>query len=333
MRKKITYLLLFTLAITGIYVAGPAPTPPTLPTTPVVLTETGPALEAWVNEKESQVPHLKPGNEAKIVWYDSLQKSKTPYSFVYIHGFSASGEEGAPVHRQLAQRYQSNLFIARLAGHGQDLGDQTFETLTADQLLASAEEALAVGKQLGEKVIIIGTSMGGALTTYLAAHHPEIFAVVLYSPCIEIYDPNAALIDNPWGLHIARAIKNSPFNDIPKVSDLHAANWTLHYRLEGVQALQNFLTQAMVPSTFEKVKCPVFMGYYYRDEENQDKVVSVPAMLRMFEQLGSPVKTKQAFPTTGNHVMASYILSKDYPVVARGTEAFLDPILGFRPAP
>ena len=50
--------------------------------------------------------------------------------------------------------------------------------------------------------------------------------------------------------------------------------------------------------TFERVKKPVFMGYYFKNEKFQDSVVSVEAMLKMFDQLGTPenLKVKKAFP-------------------------------------
>jgi hypothetical protein len=47
------------------------------------------------------------------------------------------------------------------------------------------------------------------------------------------------------------------------------------------------------------------MLYYYKDEIHQDSVVSVPAMLNMFNELGTPsnLKVKEAMPNVGNHVM------------------------------
>ena len=69
------------------------------------------------------------------------------------------------------------------------------------------------------------------------------------------------------------------------------------------------------------------MGYYYKNEEEQDKVVSVPAMLKMFDELGSSTKQKVAFPNAGNHVLASPILSKDVAMVQKETERFLDGVL------
>lgn len=324
-KASIIFLTLIGLVTTA-YLLGPKPEPPnefnekfSFPP----ITE----LATFIQEKEMATKGLKPGNEAKIIWNDSLVKKKTPISIVYIHGFSASGEEGAPGHLQLAKQFGANLYIARLAEHGIDLGDSTMQTLTADKLIYTAEEALAIGKEIGEEVIVIGTSMGGALTTYLASKHPEIKAIVLYSPCIEIFDKNAALIDNPWGLHLAKAIKKSDFNDITPKNDLQKKYWTLHYRLEGVQALQNFLTNTMTEETFKQVKCPVYMGYYYKDEDNQDKVVSVPAMLQMFAQLGSEKKEKEAFPESKHHVIASYVLSEDWANVRDKTAQFIAKVI------
>jgi len=82
-------------------------------------------------------------------------------------------------------------------------------------------------------------------------------------------------------------------------------------------------------SSFSAVACPVFLAYYYKNDEEQDKTVSVPAMLKMFDELGTPenLKKKMAFPEAGAHVIASYIRSKDWQGVERETELFLSEIL------
>lgn len=322
--KKILLILLTLISVSSIaYFMGPHPQAPQQKNYTFTIPTDSQLLEAYISEKEAQIKGLKKDNEARIIWADS-SKSKTPVAFLYIHGFSASQEEGDPIHTNVAKHFKSNLYLARLAEHGTERGDSTMINLTADALIESAEEALAITKQLGNEVVIIGTSMGGALTTYLASKHPEIKSIVLYSPCIAIYDPNAVLLDNPWGLQLARTIKGADFNDITPKNNTQPNYWNMHYRLEGVVALQNFLTHCMTPATFEKIKCPVFMGYYYENEENQDKVVSVPAMLNMFEQLGSKEKQKQVFPKTKNHVIGSYVLSEDWQSVEKATLAFLE---------
>jgi hypothetical protein len=85
----------------------------------------------------------------------------------------------------------------------------------------------------------------------------------------------------------------------------------------------------MTKEVFEKVKIPVFLGYYYKDEEHQDNVVSVDAMKEMFEQLGTPasLKKSEAFPNSGNHVITSNLLGKltDAPIAS--SEAFLSNVV------
>jgi esterase/lipase len=189
---------------------------------------------------------------------------------------------------------------------------------TADKFYQSVENYYAIAKKLGDEVVVLGTSFGGAMSLVLAERHPEIKALMLYGPCIAIKDPTAPLLDNPWGLQLARAVMRSDFRDIPSVSSGHTSFWSLHYRLEGVVAIQNFLTTQMTDETFSQVKVPIFLAYYYQDEEHQDNVVSVQAMRDMFPKLGSKIKKEQAFPLSGYHVITSDVLGKrvDLPIKA-----------------
>jgi esterase/lipase len=327
MKKILIGFAGFMTVIGATYFLGPKPDAPRLEVPMIKLTGDLPLLESQINDAEKNTKGIKPGCEAKIIWADSTKKQKTKIAFLYIHGFSASGMEGDPIHRNISKKYQSNLYLARLAGHGIDLGDSTMIDLIADDYILSAEHALAVAKSLGEQVVIISTSFGGSLTTYLASQHPEIKALVLYSPCIKVFDENAELLDNPWGLQMGTFVNKSAIRDFPALSVDHAKYWCQHYHLNGLIALQNFITHAMNKPTFEKIKCPVFMGYYYKNEKEQDNVVSVPAMLQMFEQLGSVNKQRYAFPNADNHVLASPVLSKDVETVQKETEKFLETVL------
>jgi esterase/lipase len=323
---SIIIIALFSIGLI-IYLLGPKPEAPKLEVPMFKLTGDLPTLDEQIQESEAAEKGIRPDCQARIVWADSTKKEKTKIAFVYIHGFSATQEEGNPVHRNIAKKYGANLYLARLAGHGVNLGDSTMAKVTADDFIHSAEYALAVGKTLGDEVVIICTSFGGALTTYLASNHPEIKAIVMYSPCIKLYDSNAELLDNHWGLAMGKAVTGSEVRDFAATNPQHAKYWCQHYHLNGVIALQNLLTNVMSPETFAKIKCPAFMGYYYKNEEEQDKVVSVPAMLKMFDELGSTNKQKVAFPNAGNHVLASPILSKDVANIQKETEKFLDGIL------
>ena len=287
----------------------------------------------YILQNEAQ-RKVKPENEARIIWQNDSLKQKTEYAIVYLHGFSASQEEGDPVHAAIAKKFGCNLYLARLAEHGIDTSD-AMQHLTAENYWESVKQAYAIGKQLGNKVIVMGTSTGGSNALQLAANYPEIASIILLSPNIAINDPNAWLANNPWGLQIARLVKGSDYQITSDQRDIYKAHWYSKYRLEAVVNLQEYLETAMVPETFSKVKQPTLMLYYYKDDVHQDNVVKVSAMMKMFDELGTAVeqKRKLAMPNTGDHVIGGYIKSNDYQGVEVEITKFMTEVLHMQMQP
>jgi esterase/lipase len=329
MNKFIKWFSGIVIVLLLIFFSGPKPSKPNFDIPQIILPSSLTDLETQINAKEKAVRGIKPDNQARIIWADSTKKEKTKIAFLYLHGFSASQAEGDPVHKDLAKKYNANLYLARLAEHGIGRGDSTLIGLTADNYEASAENALDIAKMLGEEVVVIGTSAGGALTLFLASRHPEIKAIVLYSPCVRLYDGTAVILNKHWGLQIARMVSGGDVKRFESESKSHANYWQLNYRIEALVALQNLVSNTMKPETFSRIKCPVFLGYYYKNEIEQDNTVSVPAMLKMFDELGTPAQLKQKvpFPDAGAHVIASYIRSKDWQGVENETAKFLSEIV------
>ena len=329
---------LFTILLAGVailaiaYLLGPKVDRPNLDKTPPTVSSDLIQLETDIQERESSIKNIRPDNEARIIWADTIPK-KTKYSIVYLHGWSASQEEGDPIHFETASYFGCNLYLPRLAGHGLS-EEEPMLNLTAEQLLDSAREAVEVGKKLGDKVILMGTSTGGTLALYFAAQDPEVAGLLLYSPNIEIFDPTAKLMSGPWGLQVLRAVKGSDYHEFDTDLDLKNKYWTTKYRVEALTHLQALMDETMTEETFSAVEQPVFLGYYYKDEIHQDSVVSVSAMLNMFNQLGTPKakSEKVAFPNVGDHVMTSYISSKDLVSVREETLEFLQNVVGLEPA-
>jgi len=286
------------------------------------------SIQNYVREIESQ-HKLKPDNEARIIWANDSSKQKTDYAIVYLHGFSASQKEGDPVHRNIAKEFGCNLYLSRLAEHGIDTADQLVN-LTADNYWESAKQALAIGKQLGNKIILMGTSTGGTLALQLAATFPnDVSGLVLLSPNIAINDPNAWILNNHWGLQIARLVKHSDYNTSEDDRPIYKQYWNKPYRLEAAVSLEELLETTMNKETYEKVKQPTLLLYYYKDDQHQDDVVKVSSMLSMYDELGTPadLKRKVAMPNTGNHVLGSPIKSHDVQGVQNEIERFLKEVI------
>jgi esterase/lipase len=320
---KIVILCFFALIV--IYFLGPKPSEPVLSEALSTVASIN-TLDAYITAMEAPYK-IKPNNEAKIIWADS-SKSQTEYAIVYLHGFSASQMEGDPVHQNIAKQFNCNLYLARLAEHGIDTTEDLVN-LTADQYWESAKLAYAIGKQIGKKVILMSTSTGGTLALQLAATYPEIAGLILYSPNIEVFNPSAPLLDNPWGLQIGRAVLKSNYVDIKYKDSAYPKYWNSHYRIEGVVALQNLLEATMTEATFKKIHQPTLALYYYKDEAHQDNVVKVSAIQKMMQQIATPgnLKMEMAIPNAGNHVIASPIVSKDIVSVEQATAKFMKEVI------
>lgn len=310
MSKRLIKITFPILALATIYFLGPAPKSPIYDLTPVVVPAQSTALERYVAMNEAQ-HKIKPDNEARIIWHDST-KQKTEYAIVYLHGFSASQIEGDPVHRRFAKDFGCNLYLSRLADHGVDT-TETLLLFTADRLWASAKQALAIGKQLGDKVILISTSTGGTLALMLAAYYPnDVYGLINMSPNIAINDPAAFLLNDPWGLQIARLVLGGKYR-ITGASEEHAKFWNKKYRLESVVQLEELIETSMTKELFQKVTQPSLTLYYYKNEQEQDPEVKVSAMLKMNNQLATPehLKETMAFPNAGVHVIGCSMTSND----------------------
>jgi esterase/lipase len=324
--KKLRFLGIAIVVLVALYTVGPTPDIPKLsPKLPEIDVELI-NLDRYIANNESKFD-IKPDNEARIVWANE-SKSKTKYSIVYLHGFSACQEEGNPVHRNIAKAIGANLYLSRLAFHGLNDVD-AMKSFTVDKLWESAKEALAIGRLLGDSVILMGTSTGGTLNIIMASKYSFIKAIINYSPNIEINNPNAWLLNNPWGLNIARLVVGSKYVEIKDETEDFKKYWYTRYRLEGAVELQQLIEYTMQERTFSLVKTPTLNLYYYKDEENQDRIVKVSAIQKMHQQLGTEDSKKRlvAIPNAGDHVLASPIKSKDIASTEAETKKFITDVL------
>ncbi len=317
---------IFLLVLIIIYFLGPQPSTPRynneLPDIPSDAIQ----LEKYISNNEAK-HKLKPDNEARILWYNDSAKEKTEYAVVYLHGFSASQEEGDPVHFEFAKKFGCNLYLARLAEHGVDT-TEPLANYTAEKSWRSAVEAYAIGKQVGKKIILLSTSTGSTLALKLCAEFPDIAANIMMSPNIAINDPNAWMANNHWGSQIAYLVVGK--HKIAKdTTALYKQYWNQRYSTNSLVQLEELLESTMKESTFKKITQPSLLLYYFKDKDHQDDVVKVSAMKRMFLQLGTPegLKREVAIPNAEDHVLASPIKSKDVESVKKEIDKFAIEIL------
>lgn len=284
-----------------------------------------PSLDPYLSDREA-AHNLKPGTAAEIIWNSA--REKTEYSIVYLHGFRASHPEGNPVHQKISEKFGFNLFLSRLEEHGV-ASEYPLLQLTEEKLLYSARFAFEIGHRIGEKVILMGTSTGASLALWLAAqdrYKKHISSIILYSPLIRFFGLKEKLLMSNATRTLLRLLLGKK-HLIKTKGTTYAEDkiWNSAYALQGALSLAAFIEHHMQRDLFSKVQCPVFTGYYFKNKREQDRVVSVPAIKRMVNQLGSRTEMIQCvnFATAQSHVICSSLVSKAVPKVIHSTTKFL----------
>jgi hypothetical protein len=161
-----------------------------------------------------------------------------------------------------------------------------------------------------------------------------VYGLILYSPNVRIKQKASILLSKPWGLQMARLNFGGKFRVWEEDSSSEICKyWNCRYRVEATVFLQQLIDVTMKEEVFAKVKCPLFLGYYYKDEQHQDETVEVKSELKMFGQVGTAKKDKmaQAFPDAESHVIACDLTSKSFGEVRSATYGFAESILKMIP--
>jgi alpha-beta hydrolase superfamily lysophospholipase len=272
-----------------------------------------PDLDAYLRRREAETPDVRPDLAKTIAWNDPVARSKTPLALVYLHGFSASRRDIAPVIETLAGRLGANAFSTRLTAHGRTT-PAGFASATAQDWLDDAREALAIGRRIGERVVLIGISTGALLATMAALedNSPDIAALVLLSPNFGIKDWRGKFISGPLGGLLARIVIGKDYSFQPD-SPGHAEFWTTRYPSQAIVALMDLVNHARAIH-IDTLKVPTLIIY-----TDKDTVVDVNVIKRRFDEIRGSAKLLVDLPGATRHELTGDALAPETvkPVVER----------------
>ena len=265
------------VALAGGILAGPRaefdPTP-----RPVVLPAAA-ELDAHLAAAEAALGDVTPGAEKRIVWAGAPGE-RTERVVLYLHGFSATHRDTAPLPARVAEALGANLYLARLRGHGR--GGPPLGEATAADWLHDAREAAAIGRRLGDRLIWMGHSTGSTLAAWMVAsgEAPETEAAVLCAPNFGPANPLAALLLWPWGERLAEAIEG-PVREWEPVNEQQAKYFTTRYPTKVLLPMMVMVDRTRrLPLEAQAVPLLVFRG-------NADTVVSNDESAKAFARWGS----------------------------------------------
>jgi len=266
----------------------------------------GDDIDAYLAMREGQFDDIIDGVEKQVIWAGEANV-KTPLSIIYLHGFTASSKEIRPVPDWVAAALGANLYFTRFTGHGRQ--PSAMAGATVGRWMDDVGEAIKIGKQIGETVIIVATSTGGTLAAAAAldkAAMENIGGIIFVSPNFAINSRAANLLTWPFArqwvpLVIGTEQKGNPRND------LHARYWMMTYPTTALMPMAAIVA-AVDRESYDDVDIPALF-YYSR----QDQVVAPEKTAAFALSWGGESKTVIASLTVDDdkfsHIIAGDIVS------------------------
>lgn len=263
-------------------------------------------LQPWLDRREFQFSDLKPDAAKRIVWAGAVGQ-KTPLAVIYLHGFSATAEEIRPVPDEVARALGANLFFTRLAGHGRD--GAALAQVSAGDWIEDLAEAMAIGRRLGDRVLVISTSTGATLAAIGAtdaALSQDMAGIVMVSPNFGVASLAGKILDMPfaqvWGPWVAGQTRSfTPQNDG------HARHWTTSYPTVALFPMAALVRHARALD-YSSVDIPALVIY-----AEADQVVSAAQTKAVMAGWGGPLQMEERVvgpqDDPYSHVIAGHVLS------------------------
>jgi len=284
--------------------------------------------DAWVERRrdESAGAGVRPQSLERLVRH---HQGRAGLAILYIHGFGSGRGEGEAVLDSLAEDLGANLYYLRLPGHGGSVEDHA--GAQAESYLQTVVDALAVTRALGHRVLVVGTSTGGLLATWLAATYPEdVDALILASPFYQFRAAwMAPVIGSRWGFKVAHFFlgeyRDADMYDVRR-EEGYEDHWITRQRYEALIPLAQIRRHVARPKVFDGVVAPTLVLYHYASDTDHDMTIDLDAMHAAFDQFGGshrhPANTKVAI-SDGNHILTSQWVRTDKGAVRGAIDRFL----------
>ena len=276
--KAVAFFILLPLTI-GVALGPRVPTGIQLAESPLTSIQIH-ELDEWLDREEISAGARSPSTRRTIQWAGE-PGIKTELSLIYLHGFTATWQETAPLTSNIGRNLAANVYQHRFSGHGLD--SDAMKNVTLNDWVQSARQAIHIGRIIGDKTFIIGCSNGAALGLIAADLDGEgILGMALISPHFRPIDPRAGIVLWPWGLQIARAMVGDEQTWEFK-SPEHSQYWTSPYPTSSLGAVM--ATARTVSSLkFDQFNIPVLWI-----ANPVDTIVDYESAGRAFGRMASPM--------------------------------------------
>ena len=140
-------------------------------------------FDEYRHNKLKQIEHRSGSYRLPSAPTAHLHPTRTKYSVLLIHGLNDSAFYMDDI-AELLHKQGFNVLTILLQGHGTDTKDML--KVTAEQWRSDVTQGLQMASLIGEKILVGGFSLGGALAIDATFRSPNIHGLLLFSPAIKL---------------------------------------------------------------------------------------------------------------------------------------------------
>jgi alpha-beta hydrolase superfamily lysophospholipase len=168
-------------------------------------------------------------------------------------------------------------------------------------------EAIAIGRLIGERVVVIAVSTGGSLAAWAAtqpALMEDVAGIVLISPNFALVNKQAAILSLPWGGTLAELVAGKE-RSFETFSEAHRTFWTYRYPTRALLPMKAAVDLAAAQD-YGKVTIPALF-VFRPDDQVVDEAVTAQIADRWggSKEVFSPENAEDPY----KHVIAGDALS------------------------
>ncbi len=221
---------------------------------------------------------------------------------LFVHGHLGAGSNFADLPDQAAAAGW-HVRVMRLPGHGTSPRD--YEKTTPDEMLdAVRAEATDLRTEYG-RVIIVGHSMGGALST-LAAAEGDVDGLVLIAPYFGVtyhwyfgFSPETwTRVGSPFLRWLYKGRQITAVRRREALDDIVCYRWA---PMSSVVRMQDLARRARDPETLERIECPVLWVH-----SPTDFAASFEVAQQAVDAMASEHVETAEFPHSDHHLLWDY---------------------------
>lgn len=240
---------------------------------------------------------------------DSFYLAGGPTGILLIHGFTSSTAEVRLLGRYLHE-HGYTISAPLLPGHGST--PEEMNRCSWQDWVSSVERSYQELASQCEMVILGGASMGSLIAIYLSVHHPEIRALMLYSPALDAF----SFLDR---LAVRMLAPFVPYRAKPPVAPSAAdTRWKGYTVFPLPAAVQLFDLQKEAQRCLPLVRRPLLII-----QGRNDQRVSPSGPERILNSVQSTLKELHWLPNSGHVVL----LDQEWEQAANLSLTFLKRVL------